>query len=101
MVAAFEDKQFVCFNYILLINKLINPGVYSSVATYTPAVKSMVDVRSKLIEQKMDHEMINPEVRITSLNLLTVNIKNPIFSAFFRADKGFIKFAAEVIYEDE
>lgn len=30
-----------------------------------------------------------------------MNIKNPIFSAFFQADKGYIRFLADLIVEDQ
>lgn len=30
-----------------------------------------------------------------------MNIKNSIFSPFFKANKGYIKFLAEIIYDDE
>ena len=50
-VVPFNEREFVCFNYLLIANKIINSANgFSSVGTYTPNIKNFKEVGTKLIK---------------------------------------------------
>ncbi len=37
-------------NYLLIVNKLINPGQFSNIGTFTPNLQSTREVQTKMIK---------------------------------------------------
>lgn len=54
-MAPFNDKEFICFNYLLITNKIINSisSGLTSFGTYTPNIKNFKEVATKLIKEEL------------------------------------------------
>lgn len=63
----------------------------SQVGTYSPNLKSMKEVQTKMIKEEFFINPYNQDSSVNPLNLLTLKMKNPIKSAFFIANKSYLK----------
>ena len=82
-------------NYLLIINKLVNPGEFSKLGTFTPELESMREVQTKMIKEELTSNPYNLNSDANPINLLTFRMRNPIFSAFFVANKPLLKFTGQ------
>jgi hypothetical protein len=97
---SFTEKEFYCFNYLLIVNKLINPGQFSQIGSYHNDLPSMKEVHTAMLKDQFFFDPYNEKSPAKPLNLLTFRMKNPILSAFFVANRPFIKFAGKEVYSD-
>lgn len=97
----FFEKEFFCFNYLLIVNKLINPGQISKVGSFYHSLSSTKEVQTKMLKEELFHNPYNLDSSAKPLNLLTIKMRNPIFSAFFIASRPFIKFIGKEVYSDK
>jgi hypothetical protein len=97
----YHPARFICFNYLLVINKLMQSGSFSTVAAYRPRLPSLRETALAILSQDLSPDAYDPGFRCSYVHLLTLRLRNPIKYAFFLADKGYIKLYGEVVDEDE
>ena len=100
-IQEFVLNKFMVFNYLLIINKLMHPGTFSAVATYHLQLPNMQATRQHILAQYLSDTPYNPQFQGNYFNLLTLKLNTPILSAFFVADKGFLKLYGDVCFEDD
>jgi hypothetical protein len=79
------------FNYLLLVNRLMQPGVFKSLCTYSPNLQSMHKVKERILTEYLPATAYNSDFVCDSFNLLTLKLQTPILAAFFTSNKGYIK----------
>lgn len=100
-VVPFNEKEFTCFNYLLITNKIINlASSFSAFGTYTANIKNFKEVGTKLIKEELFETAYNTELKIASTNLMTLRLRHPVHSPFFVAAHPLIKFIGEEVYSD-
>ena len=57
------------------MNKLLNPGIFSQIGTYTGNYKSLSEVETKLIKEEITSNPYNTEYKIN--NIIADIIYNP------------------------
>lgn len=97
-IPPFSEKEFVYFNYLLVLNKLVTPGYFSAVCTYTPNLKNIGEAQSKMIKEELTEMPYNSLSPVSPLHLLTLRMRNPLFSAFFVACRPTLKLTGEEVY---
>ena len=55
----------------------------------------MKDVQTRMIKQELFNNPFNQSSSASKINLLTLRMRNPIFSAYFIANRPFIKFTGK------
>ncbi len=97
----FNEKEFACFNYLLITNKIINPSSgFSLFGTYTPNIKNFKDVTTKLIKEEIFENGYNTAINVPNANLMTLRLRLPVHSPLFVASHPIVKFKGEEIYSD-
>lgn len=55
----FENNKFLIFNYLLIINKLMHPGAFSSIASYHPKLSSVQTAKETILSHYLSDEAYN------------------------------------------
>ncbi len=97
----YHPTRFICFNYLLIINKLMQSGSFSTVAAYRPRLPSLREAALAILSQNLSPDAYDQTFTCTYVHLLSLRLRNPIKYAFFLADKGYIKLYGEIVDDDE